>query len=150
MNAMKPTSPFCLLAVGSIGLSLAGCSFLKPSGVTPRSFVLTPLPAASASASQPSAGPTVGIGYVTIPGYLSGKPMAMRQHTNEVVYLETAGWGERLDVGLQRVLAADLGALIPTERVRLSVWRTEEVTVEVRVSVERFDVSSHGEALLVA
>jgi uncharacterized lipoprotein YmbA len=90
------------------------------------------------------------MGYVTIPAYLSGKSMAMRQQTNEVVYLDNTVWAERLDLGLQRVLAADLGALIPTDRVRLSVWRTEEVTAEVRVSVERFDVNSRGEAQLVA
>jgi uncharacterized lipoprotein YmbA len=150
MNAMNANIFARLVAVGSTGLCLAGCSFLKPSGVSPRSFMLTPSPATPPSATAQSTNVAVGVGYVTVPGYLSGKPMAMRLQTNEVVYLETAGWAERLDVGLQRVLAADLGALIPTDRVRLSTWRAEDVSVSIHVAVERFDVSSHGEASLVA
>jgi uncharacterized lipoprotein YmbA len=150
MNAMNATSFARMVAACSAGLCLAGCSFMKPSGVSPRAFMLTPSPAATTSATTRSTNMAVGVGYVTVPGYLSGKPMAMRLQTNEVVYLETAVWAERLDVGLQRVLAADLGALIPTDRVRLSTWRPEDVAVSIYVIVERFDVSSHGEASLVA
>jgi len=74
----------------------------------------------------------------------------MRQGGNEIVYLESVQWAERLDTSLQRVLAANLGTLIPTDRVRLSLWAPEAVAVEVEVSVERFDVDSRGEGVLMA
>ena len=74
----------------------------------------------------------------------------MRTGTNEIIYLESIEWAERLSTGLQRVLAANIGNLLPTERVRLSMWGPEEVTVEVEVNVERFDVDSHGQGVLMA
>jgi uncharacterized lipoprotein YmbA len=85
-----------------------------------------------------------------MPGYLSGKGLAMRREKNEIVYLESFLWAERLDTTLQRVLAADLGRLIPTDQVRLSRWAPEAVVVEVDVNVDRFDVDSRGEGVLMA
>jgi uncharacterized lipoprotein YmbA len=85
-----------------------------------------------------------------MPGYLSGKGLAMRRDNNEIVYLESFEWAERLDTTLQRVLAADLGRLIPTDQVRLSRWAPEAVAVEVDVNVDRFDVDSRGEGVLMA
>jgi len=140
-----------LIGLGAVALCPLGCSLLSPSkGITSRSFVLTPIPAAAPSAQSESKNIIVGIRRVKMPMYLSGKSFAMRRGTNEIVYLESAEWAEPLDTALQRVLAADLGALIPTDKVRLSLWGPEEVTVEVEVNVERFDVDSHGEGVLKA
>jgi uncharacterized lipoprotein YmbA len=92
----------------------------------------------------------VGIRPVKMPGYLSTKSFAMRQGSNQIVYLESAEWAERLDSALQRVLAANLSTLIPTDQVRLSQWAPETVAVQVEVNVERFDVDSRGEGVLMA
>ncbi len=92
----------------------------------------------------------VGIRRVKVPDYLSGKSFAMRKATNEIVYLETVEWAEPLENALQSVLAEDLGALIPTDQIRLSIWEPATVAVEVEVSVERFDVDTHGEGVLKA
>ena len=92
----------------------------------------------------------VGIKDVKMPDYLSEKAFAMRTGTNEIVYLDSIEWAERLSAGLQRVLAANIGTLLPTEQVRLSMWGAEAVTVEVEVNVERFDVDSHGQGMLMA
>jgi len=140
---------FRLLRLCAVGLSLAGCSLLNPpKGITSRSFVLTPIHGPAPTAQSGPTNTIVGIRRVKMPAYLSGKPFAMRQNSNEIVYLESAEWAEPLDTALQRVLAADLGALIPTDKVRLSLWGPNDVTVEVDVNVERFDVDSHGEAVL--
>jgi uncharacterized lipoprotein YmbA len=146
-------SQFCLRLVGfcAAGLCLVGCSLLNPpKGITSRSFVLTPIPGAAPSAQSGLTNTIVGIRPVRVPAYLFGKSFAMRQGSNEIVYLESAEWAEPLDTALQRVLASDLGALIPTDRVRLSLWGPDEVTVEVAVNVERFDMDSHGEGVLWA
>ncbi len=148
MNA-SPHS-FRIAATCAAGLCLIGCSLLKPSGVTPRTFVLTPISARPASAPAESARIIVGIKPVKMPGYLSAKSFAMRRGLNEIVYLDSVEWAERLDGALQRVLATDLGLLIPTDQVRLSFWKPEAITVEIEVNVERFDVDSHGEGVLTA
>ena len=85
-----------------------------------------------------------------MPDYLSEKAFAMRKGSNEIVYLDAIEWAERLDTGLQRVLAANIGTLLPTDQVRLSMWGEEAVTVEVDVTVQRFDVDSHGQGVLMA
>jgi uncharacterized lipoprotein YmbA len=130
---------------------LIGCSLVSPpKGITPRSFVLTPISGPSPTGRTSSTNIVVGIHAVKMPGYLSGKAFAVRHQNNEIVYLESADWAERLDTSLQRVLASDLARLIPTDQVRLTRWGADEVAVEVDVNVDRFDVDSLGEGTLVA
>ncbi|MCC6821892.1 MAG: membrane integrity-associated transporter subunit PqiC [Verrucomicrobia subdivision 3 bacterium] len=145
-----PSLAIRLLLTAAAGIGLTGClGFLKPSPVNTRHFVLTPLPAGQA------AGPTsealaVGVGFVKLPAYLFNNAVAMRQGENEITYRENEVWAERLDHGLQRILAANLASLLPTDRVRLSTWQPTEVAVEVYVTVEQFDVDRTGRGVLVA
>ena len=48
------------------------------------------------------------------------------------------------------MLAANLAILLPTDQIRLSAWRSEDVAAEVYVTVEQFDVDADGRAVLVA
>jgi uncharacterized lipoprotein YmbA len=137
-----------LLTLVALSLVLTGCTILKPSGVNPQSFVLAPLPATAAPSGHTGLG--VGVGLVKIPGYLFKSSVAVREGTNQVAYLEKAVWGERLDRGLQRVFAANLAALLPTDRISLSAWQPQEVNVEVFVTVEQFDVDRNGRGVLAA
>jgi uncharacterized lipoprotein YmbA len=131
-------------AVLSIGLT--GCSFLKPAKSTTRYYVLTPV-AATQSGSGSLA---VGLGQVKLPAYLFNTSLAVRKGTNEVEYLPSDLWAERLDTGFQRVLALNLATLLPTDQVRLSAWRSEDVVAEVYVTVQQFDVDASGQGVLVA
>jgi len=92
----------------------------------------------------------VGLGQVKLPAYLFNTSLAVRKGTNEVEYLESAIWAERLDAGFQRALAADLATVLPTDQVRLSAWRSEDVAAEVYVTLEQFDVDASGQGVLVA
>jgi uncharacterized lipoprotein YmbA len=142
---------YCLIVVWAISFCLVGCSLVSPpKGITPRSFVLTPISGPSPTGRTSSTNIVVGIHAVKMPGYLLGKAFAMRRENNEIVYLESADWAERLDTTFQRALATDLARLIPTDQVRLSRWGAEAVAVEVDVNVDRFDVDSRGEGSLVA
>jgi uncharacterized protein len=145
---MNPSAlaPSCVL-IGIAAFGVAACSAFKPSGVNPRSFVLTALPVPTEQPA-PSSTRAIGVGFVKVPEYLLARSIAIRRDTNEVVYLETARWAERLDRGLQRVLAANLTTLLPAVQVRLSAWRPEEVSAEVYVVVEQFDVDIRGECVL--
>src|SRR5216110_582290 len=107
---IRPRARTFLKILCSIVLSvgLAGCSFLKPAKSTTRYYVLTPV-AATQSGSGSLA---VGVGQVKLSPYLFNTSLAVRQGTNEVEYLDSAIWAERLDAGFQRVLAADLATAL--------------------------------------
>ncbi len=129
---------------------LTGCfGFLKPAKPTARHFVLTPM-SAGAPAAAPANAVAVGIGQVRLAAYLFSTSFAVRKGANEIDYLPATFWGERLDVGLQRVLAANLASLLPTDQIRLSAWQSADVSVEVYVAVERFEVDPRGQAEIVA
>jgi uncharacterized lipoprotein YmbA len=131
-------------------LCLTGCfGFLKPAKSTARHFVLTPVVATEPTVA-PRSSAAVGVGPVKLAAYLFNTSMAVRKGTNEIDYLPSAIWAERLDTGLQRVLAANLAILLPTDQIRLSAWQTTDVSVEVYVAMERLDVDTHGQAVLVA
>jgi uncharacterized lipoprotein YmbA len=92
----------------------------------------------------------VGVGLVKIPAYLFNTSLAVRKGTNEIEYLQSAIWAERLDTGLQRVLAANLAVVLPTDRIHLSAWQKDEVAAEVYVTIEQFDVDTSGGGVLIA
>jgi uncharacterized lipoprotein YmbA len=148
MTQIRSILPCFIL--GLVGLGAAGCSVLKPSGFTPRTFVLSPAQPTNAPAQTRATTRSIGLGYVKLPSYLFGRRLAVRHGPNEIVYLENAVWAERLDHALQRVLAANLATFLPATQVRLSAWRAEDVTHEVHVAVDRFDVDTAGTGTLKA
>ena len=92
----------------------------------------------------------MGVGPVKMAAYLFNTSFAVRKGTNEIDYLPATFWAERLDIGLQRVLAANLATLLPTDQIRLSAWQNADVSAEVYVSVEQFDVDARGQGMIVA
>ena len=140
--------PVLLLALAACAC-LMGCGFLKPAKSTARHFVLTPVPA-SGSAATNSGAIAVGVGQVRLPAYLFNSSLAVRRGTNEVDYLPSALWAERLDTGFQRVLAANLAIVLPTDRILLSAWQRDDVRAEVYVTIEQFDMDASGRGVLFA
>jgi hypothetical protein len=137
-----------LCAIGLVA-GFTGCGILKPAKSTADHFLLTPMPAGgSAAAGADSL--AVGLGPVKLPAYLFNSSLAVRNGVNEVDYLPSALWAERLDSGFQRVLAANLAIALPTDRIHLSAWQSDAVTAEVYVTLEQFDVDSAGRGVLVA
>ena len=148
-RALLSFSARLLLAV-AVCAGLTGCfGFLKPAKPTARHFVLTTIPS-SDSAGASGNGIAVGIGQVKLASYLFSTSFAVRKGANEIDYPPTVFWGERLDSGLQRVLAANLAALLPTDQIRLSAWSSGDVSAEVYVAIERFDVDANGKGEIVA
>jgi uncharacterized lipoprotein YmbA len=138
-----------ILAV-TLCAGLTGCfGFLKPAQPTARHFVLTAMPA-TGSAPAPANTLAVGLGQVKLPTYLFNTSLAVRKGTNEIEYLSAAIWAERLDKGVQRVLAANLASLLPTDRILLSAWQKDAVAVEAYVTLDQFDVDASGRGVLVA
>jgi uncharacterized lipoprotein YmbA len=122
---------------------------LKPTHANARRFVLTPL-ASGPAEPGPRGAIAVGVGQVKTPDYLNKSSLAIRRGTNEIDYLPLILWAERVDNGLQRVLAENLARLLPTDKIRLSAWRSDEVSVEAYIMIEQFDVDAHGHGVLSA
>jgi uncharacterized lipoprotein YmbA len=147
-DAVAPRFGAVLFAL-ALGAGLAGCSFLKPAQSTARYFVLSPA-AATLSAPAASNALAVGLGQVKLPAYLFETSFAVRKATNEIEYLPSALWAERMDTGFQRVLAANLATLLPSDHIHLSAWQKDAVAAEVYVILHQFDVDSTGQGVLVA
>ena len=147
MNKLTIKAAGFLLSSGC--LVLTGCfGLFKPDASAARHFILTPVARATPGAAAPPL--AMGVGQVKVPNYLFESSIAVRKGTNEVGYLPMILWAERLDAGLQRVLAANLAALLPADQVRLSAWQSNEVAAGVYVTIEQFDVDAGGHGVLAA
>lgn len=144
----RPRARTLLTSLCSIMLcvGLTGCSLFKPVKPTERYYVLTPIAATPSGSGSLS----VGLAQIKLPAYLFNTSLAIRKGTNEVEYLDSALWAERLDAGFQRVLAANLATVLPTDQIRLSAWQKDDVAAEVYVNIEQFDVDASGRGVLVA
>ena len=144
---MPTTFPtFAALALSSFVLT--GCLNLKRVTDPTRFYVLSALSAGTPATAGSPGDLAVGLGQVNIPAYLLDRRIVVRHGTNEIDYSEYHRWAERLDKGLQRVLGANLSALLPTDRMVLSAWQRGEVRAEVYLAVERFEFDDRGRIIL--
>src|SRR5208282_3253076 len=88
--------------------------------------------------------------HVKSPAYLFNASLAVRKGANEIIYPPGTLWAERLDTAIPAVLAADLASLLPTDKIGASVGLSDDLATEIAVSIEQFDVSFSGQAVLVA
>jgi uncharacterized lipoprotein YmbA len=151
MNPNSTRNAVLLLALAAWG-TLTGCSAFKPVAVHERHFVLSPLPPDTTTpASRPATtGAAVGVGPVHVAGYLMPKALAVRRGPNEVRYSDTMLWAERLDKGAERVLTKNLAQLLPQTAIKPFLLRSDEVSAEVWVQLDQFDVDATGQGVLEA
>jgi uncharacterized lipoprotein YmbA len=132
------------------GFALAGCLNLRQVNDPVRFYVLTSTASPVRETAVAKAELAVGLARVDIPAYLLEQRMASRRGAAEIQYADNYQWAERLDKGIQRVLASNLSALLPTGRIMLSAWQRREVDAEVYLSVQRFESDPRGQAVLDA
>ena len=134
-----------LLLALSVCIGLTGCfGFLKPVKSAERHFILNSLPGTAAGATSVSL--AVRVSQVKLPAYLINSALAIRKGTNEIDYSRSALWAEQLDIGMQRVLEANLVTLLHTGQ-RPSASRSADASAELYVTVEQFDVDSAGKGV---
>jgi uncharacterized lipoprotein YmbA len=128
-------------------LLLTGCLNLKPAEDKTRYFVLAapftidPLP------DLPVNEIGIGVGPVTVPSYYKNT-LAVRTHTNELSYLENYQWSERLDRGIQRVVAFNLSRLLQTDTVVANSWQRDTVQFELQMSFMYIETAMDGRVLV--
>jgi uncharacterized protein len=124
-----------------------GCKSFRPVEDLTRYYVLSATATASTGVHS-NQGLAIGLAPVNIPDYLQNTRIAVRTGTNEIFYSEQRQWAEHLAKGIQRVLASDLSALLPSARFITSAWQNGDVKAEVHVSIHRFELDETGEATL--
>jgi len=134
-----------LAAVAALALVAAalaaGC--LKRSKVA-RTYVLDPLPAATAPAPPSAPLAVVGVERVDVPDWLDRPQITGRAASGEVVTDEFSRWGEPLPRGVQRVLAENLAVLMPERRV-LSAPFAPRDSVDHFVEVTLIEAARQGD-----
>jgi len=127
------------------------CS-LGPRPDSSRFYVLTSLAEAGPRAAAPPADRlALGVGPITLPGYLTRGTVVTRLGPNRVVFSGVDRWGEPLDRAFARTLAENLGVLVGTDRVRFYPWyASEPIDFQVTVDVARFERDSAGSVELRA
>ena len=107
-----------------------------------RFYTLVPMAGPPTEAIPISAerGPAIGVGPVTLPGYLDRREIVTRRGRDEIELGEFDHWSEQLKDGAARVLAENLVVLLRTERVvLLSRQGSHPVQYQIAVDVARFE-----------
>jgi uncharacterized protein len=117
-----------------------------------RFYVLAGVPHSSAAtpSAEPVGGPELGIGPITLPRYLERTNIVTRRGT-ELEVAEFDRWGEPLSESVPRAIAANLAALLRTERIVVFPWPSvTNIDHQVVIDVIRFDGRLGGDVLLEA
>jgi uncharacterized lipoprotein YmbA len=127
---------------------LSGCT-LSP---TPTDYFLLEPVAPLAREYAASAPPVViGLGPIRFPRYVDRPQMVVALSGGQFRLRENERWADNLRENFSRVLAEDLAARIPGDRVLLHPWsRTDDVDFKLTVRVNEFHMTDSGAALLDA
>jgi uncharacterized protein len=143
---LVPTRTAVLLV---LALAASACVNIGP-GTPARapSYVLEPtVPATVLNAS----GIAIGVGPVTIPGYLDRNEMVSREGSNQLRIDSHHFWGAPLDQEAQRVLGENLSRLLASERVITWPWsRRRDIEFRIPVQVLQFEPVAGKGVVLVA
>jgi uncharacterized protein len=118
-----------------------------------RFYLLSAMPTAETTSlgAPGEKGPTIGVGPVTLPGYLDRPQIVTCTSPYELRLAEFDRWAEALHINFSRVLADNLSLLLPTARVVMSPWpRATPLDYHITVNVTQFLSQVGGESMLIA
>jgi uncharacterized lipoprotein YmbA len=122
---------------------VAGCATREP---LPSFYVLSgdsgTIPARSMSNAR------VYVARAQVPTYLASSNLAVRRAGNEIEYIQSARWGEPLDQGIPRAVAADLRELRNLNTVAFSPSNPPPTTdYVVTIRIDRFEGNDNGRVI---
>jgi len=143
-----------LFLLGVASMSAAACLNLGAKPDPSRFFTLTPLarpePDTAGSVSHPDR-VTLGLGPITLPGYLDRDQLVTRISENRLALAENDRWGEPLEENVGRVLSQNLSRLLADDEVTRFPWpSTDRPMYQVEIDVQRFEADTARRARLVA
>src|SRR5215831_10489356 len=142
-------------------ICLAGCAVTDPtlyyalgqttgSSASAESKVAAVGPRARVAGADPV---SIGVGPVIMPGYLDRAQIVTRSGPDRVKLATFHLWAEPLENGIARILADEIGARVPIDRVVMFPWRgivAKAIQYQVVVAVDRFDGTLDGDVTLDA
>ena len=130
-----------------VGLVFAlGC--LGPRADTSAFFTLSPISPPAAESPVPV---SIGLGPITIPGYLDRRQIVHRLSDNELAVSEVDRWAESLADNIARTLGGNLAALLPGSSYITFPWYpSEQPDLAVTVEFRRFEADAAGVLVLDA
>lgn len=147
MTRALPRPGLAALATLLLLLALPACSFAPP----PRYYLLNPV--ALEAPARPPAGRAriLAIDPVVLPEYLDRPEIVARTAGQELAVSDASRWGERLQAGLDRILALDLSAQLSRDGIVVaSGSQTPDIDYELAVVVDAFEKDPQGNAMLAA
>ena len=139
--------PIAVAVALVLATSQSACMF-RASHDSYRYYTLAP---AADPSEKLASGPTVGLGPVTLPGYLSRSSLVTRVDDTRVHYAEGDLWAEPLGKQFTRTLSENLSRALGGARIVDYAWYpSAPIDVAVAVNVLAFEVDSTGAATLNA
>jgi uncharacterized lipoprotein YmbA len=125
----------------ALAVALAGCAVSD----TTRYYALG-MREPSGEAKRPASGSglTIGVGPVTVPGYLDRPQLVTRDGAGELEIWPYHRWAEALDTGIASALAEALSARSGNDRIAVFPWRgpfARALDYQVVVAIARFEGS---------
>ena len=144
---MRRTAAKLAFIAGAVA-TLAACSGSTPTRFYMLSSVADPAPLGASSTVSTL---VIALGPVSVPSYVDRPQIVTRESANAVQLGTFDHWAGALEDMIPRVLAEDLAARLPGDRI-VSFPRAVAPTFDYRVAVDlgRFDVNSEGEAVIAA
>lgn len=141
-----------LCAVLAVTLLLGGCGIGQRSPATRYYVLALPEGEGPAFGARAVTGPVVGIGPVTVPGYLDRRQMFIRHgDAFDVSLAEYDQWGENLAEGATRLLAASVSAGLADQRgIALPLRAGNPVDWRISITINRFDGAPDADVILDA
>src|SRR5262249_30318055 len=138
------------LGLSMVLVAFAGCAVTDPtlyyslgqtttgsSTAGAESRVAAPGPGTRVAGAEPL---SIGVGPVIVPGYLERAQIVTRSGPDRVKLATFHRWAEPLENGVARILADEIGARVPTDRVVTFPWRgivARAIQYQVVVAVDR-------------
>jgi len=148
----RPETPMVTLRVGCLALTCAAALMSACASRTPPPsyYLLQATDQAGPKAAQAeTVAPAVGVGPIRFPRYLDRPQMVVALPDGELRLRDGERWADNLRENFARVLAEDLAARLPAERILVHPWaRTESVDFKLSLRVNEFHLSEDGRALL--
>ncbi len=139
--------PFAVAVALVLAASQSACMFRA----NPDSFRYYTLEPSTEPSVRSASGLTVGLGPVTLPGYLSRPSLVTRVDGTQVRYAEGERWAEPLGKQFNRTLSEDLSRALGGARIIDYSWYPgTPIDVAVAVNVLAFEVATAGTATLNA
>ena len=140
-------------AFGVWALLAAGCGSFSAKPDPSRFFTLSALAQTENAVPKAGGAPgiSLGIGPITLPGYLDRQEIVVRVAQNQINLSENDRWAEPLDENFTRVLAQNLAAILGAERVAVYPWPIDKRPLyQVEIDVLRFEADTAQEVQLSA